>query len=198
MRQIIITKKTGYQIANPDLSVIILDENKKEFYDNTLIVPVKKFNLPKGTYFLTKGELTELTNPVSYDLALLPPADRLFYPNPRNFPIRYGINKNRCSVIWDEGYILKDMSMKAMPKYIDAFITFHEFGHQYYGSNSEPGTPDYERAESSCDTYAHNCMLRVGFTPWQVMLAENFGLPSDNWKQRKSFLNALIVKNNGQ
>jgi hypothetical protein len=177
-------RKTGFKVKDPNYPVVILDDQHNIFYDTTKILPVKKFNIPPGEYFLSKGELERLFTTVQYDLAILPIAERLLYPDPSGFEIVYGETPHKCNVLWNEKKILFDMACLSLPKYTQYFMLFHEFGHQHYDT------------EEFCDLFASNSMLKYGFTPYQIQLAKN--ILSDRAQERKDYLDYVILKQNGQ
>ena len=179
-----LSKKTGFRVENPDMPVVILDERMGTFYDTTDILPVKKFNLPPGEYYLTKGAIKPLPFPVKHTLAILPVAERLFYPDPKSFEIVYGQTPHKCNVLWDDKKILFDISCKSMPSYLQYFMLFHEFAHEHYDT------------EDFCDLYANNAMLKMGFNPSQIKAAKDYGLDERN-RERKDFMEYIILSQNG-
>jgi len=179
-----LSKKTGFRVENPDEPVVILDERMGTFYDTWNILPVKKFNLPPGDYFLTMGKITPLSSPVNHTLSILPIAERLTYPNPQNFEVVYGQTPHKCNVLWDDKKILFDISCRSLPKFMQYFMLFHEFGHEHYDT------------EEYCDLYANNAMLKYGFNPSQIKAAKDYGLDERN-RERKDFMEYIILTQNG-
>ncbi len=173
MRELNLTRKTGFEIPNVNAVVIVRDFRGKMFYNTEPILgKVKQFNLPKGKYFIDSGSIKELPAPVNYPLFKLPTFERYGYPDPKTFAVEVGDNPNKCSVLWDIKTILMDKSLLeySLPE-LD-FIRFHEYSHRHY------------KTEKKADLMAVNYMLYKGYNPSQIGFSLIYSL-SDNAYTRK-------------
>lgn len=191
-RSLQVTVKTGFRITNPDVPVIIRDCRGLLFYSTELQVPrVKEFNLPPGKYLVDSGYFTTMSEPVDYALKVLPPAER-HRPIPHNFPIVWGENPNKCSIIWPrsvtglpdspkQGFILFDRSLEEyrLPELF--FILYHEYSHASY------------KTEKFCDLKAYNYMILKGYNPAQIGMSQIDSLNGPTAKRRKQFLINVIT-----
>lgn len=177
MRQLNLTKKTGFKVNDIYKPIVIRDFRGILFYTTEPFLPrVKEFNLPAGTYFVDSGYFSPMTFPVRYRYAKLPFVQRMFR-KPSNFDVKFGTNPNKCTIFWDDDYILFDNSFREKPLYELYFILFHEFGHAKY------------KTEKYADLYAANCMLGMGFNPGQAIIAPVDSLSdSDEAIDRKEYV----------
>lgn len=175
MRKLDLTKKTGFKVTDIYKPIVIRDFRGILFYSTEPMLPkVKDFNMPAGTYFVDSGYFVPMPFPVQYHYIKLPIAQRLL-KKPSNFDVRFGYNPNKCTIFWDENYILFDDSFREKPLNQLYFILFHEFGHAKYST------------EKYADLYAANCMLSMGFNIYQIGSAPVESL-SENADSRKIFL----------
>jgi len=161
LRKLSVTKKTGFKITDPSMPVIIRDNRHILFYSTESQVPnVWYFNLPAfGTYFVESGSFTPMEKPVEYEHVEIPEIQRRFLVSPYNFKIVWGINPNKCSIMWNRKTILFDSQFKDKPLTQVFFILYHEFAHLY------------SKDESICDHISSNYMKEKGFNPSQISSA---------------------------
>lgn len=186
-----LSRKSGFQVIDPAIPVIIRDSKGIPFYDTTDLLPrVQRFNLPAGSYLVdTEENIADLPYTVKYRHILMPAIQRT-YPSPVNFEIKYGDNPNKCSILWDQGIIFFDSSFQNRPLPEVDFILGHEFGHQFYGGFDKETQPDkYDRAEMYCDWFSANRMNRIGYNPSQIGLA-----PIDSLSDRSDYRKNAIVQ----
>lgn len=176
MRRLNVTKKTGYIVKDIFSAVVIRDCRGILFYSTEPLLPkVTEFNLPAGLYFVDSGTFVEATMPKKYDYPELPKRQRFFFPNPKDFDIRFAPNPNKCTVSWDKKIITFDPSFIDKPLPQLDFIIYHEYGHRLYST------------EKYCDLYATYCMLKIGYNPSQIGYAQIDSL-SDAQDKRKNFI----------
>lgn len=182
MRKLVVTKKTGFKVTIPNIPVIIRDFRGVIFYTTEPLLPsVKKFNLPKGVYFVDSGYFTPMERPRKYKILPLPPPQRN-YPKPFKFKVLFGNNPNKCSIIWDLKTILFDRQFLEKPKFVLDFILFHEFGHALYLS------------EHLADRLSANYMFIRGYNPSQIGTAPFISLSERQIGRKKFMVNGLIKK----
>jgi hypothetical protein len=171
-------KKTGF--LNPSgHTVIILDKRGKIFYSTLwLKKPVKRFNLPEGTYILQEGEILKRNRPVKYKLKKLPKPERFI--NIKTFKILFGDNINKCTINYKNKTITFDRSFLNAPLYVVFFIYWHEMGHLLYAT------------EHKADSYAVNRMLINGYNPSQIGLAPFESLSSKQFERKNKVVNTTI------
>jgi hypothetical protein len=180
MKKFILSKKAGIKILRSP--VVILDENKRIFYDSGKVNKnVRYFNLPAGSYYLDSGKISQGTF-VSYGLFKLPKPERKNRENPTKFKIKIGDNPNKCHIDWNKKEILFDKDLMSKPKQELMFMLYHEHGHAFYTT------------EKYCDLYAANCMLKKGYNPSQIGMSSINGL-SSNQMDRKEYLVNKIIEN---
>jgi hypothetical protein len=164
LKTIYIDKLTGFKTS---------DKNIKVFYKNGMPFYLKpnekgkevKFNLLSGIYN-TDNNLIKLNLPVKYQLPVLPKIERkIELPNTIN--VSYGENPNKCSVWLKQGQVLLDNSFKKYPQFVRLFILYHEAGHYFY------------KTESKCDKFASHYMLKLGYNPSQIVLANKTTITSE-------------------
>lgn len=175
-----VPKKSGFRIlVNP---IRILDFRKKLFYDNSLVNNPKTFNLPAGKYYLVKGSFVRLKNPVNYQLPSLPKRERMFYPNPYNFAVKFAKNPNKASIYWDKGVIVFDnaFKQKSLPELF--FVLYHEYGHKLYTT------------EKFADLFAIREMLKKGFNPSQIGMVPITTLSGQQFPRMKFVVDNLTKK----
>lgn len=169
--QVSISGKRGFYAPNVKVYTV---RDGVLFYDNTTLVNSNgKFNLPKGDYIFTKRPRM-LSLPLKYKIPKLPKKERSI--KRKNYKVKYGTNDAKCTVDHLRGVILMDESFLRKPKYIRAYIIGHEYGHRHYYT------------ESKCDAYAEVKMLREGYNPSQILLANTQTIENDvdNIRQKKS------------
>jgi len=178
---IILNRKTGFESLEPKKPIIIRDFRGRIFYDTSeLEKPVKRFNIPEGKYSIDSGTLKRLKEPVKFSLSPLPLPERI-YPSPYKFKILFGVNPNKCSIIWKKRTILFDNSFKSAPLPSIFFILYHEYGHQLY------------KTEKYADLFSTNEMLKKGFNNSQIGKAPIVSLSSKQI-DRKKFITGHILK----
>jgi hypothetical protein len=125
------------------------------------------FTLPPGKYRIDGGYLL---GPME-----IRPRERttpnLRYPLPRRVRMAFGDNPNKASIDLKRGVILCDHSLRALPSFALTFVLFHEIGHYFY------------QDEESCDEYATDQMLAMGYNPSQVYAAAAFTMNAANGRQ---------------
>lgn len=171
---------TGFKNVAPEIPVIIRDYRGVMFYDTTgLKKLVKCFNLPAGKYIVESGKFAPLKNPVPVKLTKLPAPERN-YPKPFNFKILFGVNPNKCSIIWRKKTILFDNSLFNSPLPELYFILFHEYGHQLY------------HTEKFADLFSTNYMKKRGYNDSQIGLAQINSLSTSQIKRKKFIIKNII------
>lgn len=165
-----VKNKTGFVTNERDL--LILDKSKIPFYYRNGLTGNYRFNLPVGTYY-TKSKITKLQKPCYYTTPGLKPA-YYFKPFPKRFHIIYMTNPNKCSVDLNRAVIIFDKSFKKSPRFIKDFIKFHELGHYRY-------TGKGQTSEKDCDNFAAYCMIRIGYNPSQISVANKYTLGNDHY-----------------
>lgn len=184
MTKLTVDEKTGFRIRDPYTPVIIRDFRGILFYSTEDQMPkVKEFNLPPGEYFVESGKFTQMAAPVKYRLLPIPFPER-FFDDPGNFEVRFGDNPHKCTISFGGRWILFDESFKEKPIPQIWHTLYHEFGHAKY------------KTEKYADTYAHNCMLKKGFNPYQISRAHIMSL-SAAALERKVYNAELMIKSNG-
>lgn len=182
MRKLSVPVKSGFRITKPEIPVNIRDCRGLMFYTTEYLVPkVKEFNLPPGDYLVDGGYFTQMGEPIEYPLKKLPPHERE-RAKPHNFRIDWGINPNKCSIIWNEKRILFDNSLQDFTLPELYFILYHEYSHANY------------QTEKFCDLKAYNYMILKGFNPAQIGMSQIDSL-SDKQYKRKAFLTNIITSN---
>lgn len=170
MRKILLQKKTGFDIINPNREVVIRDVRGRIFYSTESLLPrTKNFNLPSNIpLFVEKGHFRDRKYPVKYNLVSLPKRERYSKPDPSKFKVIYKYNPNTCTINWRKKQITFDDSILELAIPYQTFILYHEFGHKYYST------------EEHADRYARNCMIKRGFNPSQILLAPYYTLNENN------------------
>lgn len=180
MRRIFLPVKSGFEVIDKTLPIVIRDNRGLSFYDTNPIVPkVENFNLPQGEYLIDSGRFRRLPAPINYPLFKLPPPE-VFRPKPYRFKVMFGENPNKCSIFWKKKTILFDNQFKEVTKPEFDFIKFHEFGHSRY------------LTEKFCDLMAANFMLVKGYNPSQIGLAPIVTLSDNNFERKKYLVNKII------
>jgi hypothetical protein len=176
--------KRGFEIVNKFRPVILLDRDGKPFYSTVELLKqnrfIKAFNVPPDIELkMATGDIVQI-KPIKYRLKSLPFRQRFEMPNPRKFNVEFGVNPNKCSVLWDLREIFWDENFfdsLTIPERF--FILFHEYGHQYYVT------------EKYCDLYAYNEMLKYGFNETQAGMSQIKTLGDYN-NDRKDFVISKI------
>jgi hypothetical protein len=163
-----VKRKTGF-VTN-DRTVKILDRDGLPFYYMENVGPNFKFNLPPGEFF-TDNKLTELMVPVTYTM---PPLKRRynFMLAPKRFRYIYANNPNKCSVDLLRGLVIFDKSFEGFPRFVKAYIKYHELGHYRYSGKGQV-------SEKDCDDFSFNCMIKAGYNPAQVVTASEYTLENN-------------------
>lgn len=167
-------KKTGY--ISQDAKIRIYDHRNRPFYFKRVNNGFICFNLPKGVYY-TNNAIKELAKPVVYSLPEIPQPNRYKKLPEKPFKIRFGVNPNKCSVLFMKNEIFFDNQFKQYPKGFIEFIIRHEYGHFLYGGFAR-GSAEYDKAEANCDTLARRLMLIEGYNPSQLDIITRLTLSS--------------------
>jgi hypothetical protein len=139
----------------------------------------RRFNLPIGEYE-TENDLIQSYFKPSKHINLPPPEVKRELAF--NYPIIYGVNKNKASIFFDKKIILIDSSFKNLPKYCYRFVINHEYGHSIY------------KKEINADLYAMIRMLKEGFNKSQIRNAINMSLTKPHSIIRKKIMNFQTSK----
>lgn len=154
--RILISDKTGFRNINGN-PVVILDKRGVKFYDTRDTDHIVwEFNLPAGEYYLERGKISEMPEPVQYDLMPMPKPERNKNGDPSLFRIEFTNNPNKCSIDWKARKIYFDEQFRNAPLPAVMFMLYHEHGHKHYVT------------EAICDRFAANKMLDSGYNPSQV------------------------------
>jgi hypothetical protein len=124
------------------------------------------FNLPAGSYSVTKGQISALEEPVYYEPLQLaiptkPPINRKVNIKPRHssepqkMDIDYQNDDMRINPEWE--------ATLTTPEY--EFATRHECGHYFYHAD--------DAGQYNCDRMAADSMLEDGFNPDQIRKASH-------------------------
>ncbi len=175
-----VKKKTGFKIIDLFTPVVILDSRNKPFYDTTNRLPrVTQFNLPPGKYNVDNGKFLPLEKPVKFKLPKLPEPQR-HYEFPFHFRNVTGDNPNKCSIYWNKGIILWDITMLDLTLPELYFILYHEFSHARYED------------EDLADLGAAYIMLRKGFNPSQVVRSPITSLSGASFSRKMKLYNRML------
>ncbi len=194
MYKVTVTKKTGFRIADPSKPVVIRDNRHILFYSTESQTPkINCFNLPGfGTFWIEEGNIKPLEKPIHYPHAKIISSLERVRENPFDFAIEFGINKNKCTIKWDEKEILFDSSFLEKPLPDVFFILGHEYGHAFkvpyeIASNEarKKGMTIEQYYESVCDEISGNYMKTLGFNPSQICKAP-FDALSERQELRKT------------
>lgn len=178
-QRIILRDKTGFRNINGN-PIVIYDKRGVIFYDTRdLENIVWEFNLPAGEYYLERGKISEMMEPVQYELMPMPKPERNRRGDPTLFRIEFTENKYKCTVDWKARKIIFDNQFKNAPLPAVMFILYHEHAHKHY------------ETEAICDRYAANKMLDAGYNPSQI--GESVLTLSDkNFPRKEYLINSLI------
>lgn len=185
MRNLHLSKKTGFDIVDPYTPVNIRDYRGILFYTTEPLLPrVEHFNLPAGDYIVDSGSFRQRIFPNDFKKSVLPFPQR-FYPSTDNFNVRFANNPNKCTVSWANKEIVFDNAFREKPLPQIDFILFHEEGHERY------------KTEKYADLYAANRMIDKGYNDSQIGLAPVNTL-SDAAYERKDYIVNRIINRNRQ
>jgi hypothetical protein len=184
MYDLVLEKKTGFMSTMP---FEIFDNKGILFYDSTFTKHIAegrpvRFNLPIGIYTYN-GNFIKLESPIPVLNITLPLRERNIDTG-RKYKIKWGENKNKCTIFYKEATILFDNSLLTLPLYVRYGIYYHELGHLYY------------KTEYKADFYGAKRMLELGFNPSQVGRVLLVGL-SDKSRERKEKMIKMLTKNIG-
>lgn len=173
---------------NPEIPLIIKDERGILFYSNEgFNRPIKQINLPPfHKLYLEKGTLGKLKHPISYKKIPNRRPIRKLKKNPENFKVIYSENPHKCTVDWSREMMIFDKSFleKSIPE--NVWILFHEYGHRYFNRTTED--------EMSCDIFAANKMLEVGYNPEQIGRAILGTISNRNIERKRNLILNLIER----
>lgn len=179
MRKLTLTKKTGFRNIDPYIPVNIRDFRGLLFYSTESILPVEKFNLPAGEYFIDSGNFKPMKKPVFFKLNKMPKPERYLKP-PFDFRITFEPNPNKCTIYWLLKKIVFDPALKEKTIPEIWFILFHEYAHSLY------------KSEHLADLMSANLMKVRGFNPSQIGSAPITALSSQQWERKKFLVDSLI------
>jgi len=159
------------------MQVIKIDEKQGFYTDGPVEIYDKRgiflrygkptyFNLPEGTYSVTKGIISALEEPVYYEplhlaMATKPPLTRKVNVRTRHsnetekMDIDYQNDDMRINPQWE--------ATLTTPEY--EFATRHECGHYFYHAD--------DQGQYNCDLMAADSMLQDGFNPDQIRKASH-------------------------
>jgi hypothetical protein len=163
-----VKRKTG--ILTNDQNVCIFDRDGLPFYNMQNVGPKFTFNLPRGEYY-SNNNLIELSKPLNYTMPELKRRYN-FMVAPRKFRYVYANNPNKCSVDLLRGLVIFDHSFKDFPRFIKAYIKYHELGHYRYSGKGQV-------SEKDCDDFSFICMIKAGYNPAQVVTASEYTLENN-------------------
>jgi hypothetical protein len=157
MRPLLLDKKSGFRSTMP---FTIYDPRGIVFYSSDFTHHIAdgqplNFNVIAGS-FNYDGNFIKLESPVPTKNISVPLKERNM--NMQRYEIIFGANPNKCTIFYDEGYILFDTSFENAPLYIKYTIYFHELSHHWYIT------------ESKADLYATKKLLELGFNPSQIQM----------------------------
>lgn len=178
--RLLLDRKTGFRnvSGNP---IEITDRCGRPFYNTSgLENRIWTFNLPPGEYYVKRGKIQAMPQPVSYELTPLPPPERTKRANPEYFHIQTADNPRLCTVDWNNKTITFDTKLCELPTPCLIFILFHEYGHRYY------------QTEEYCDIYASNRMLESGYNPEQIAAAHIEALSSKQVDRKSKVVDAML------
>jgi hypothetical protein len=155
MNKLILEKKKGFRSTMP---FTIYDPRGVIFYSSEFTHHIAdglplEFNVIAGS-FTYDGNFVKLDFPVMTKNIAMPLKERNM--KMQRYDIVFGENPNKCTIFYDEGYILFDTSFENKPLYVKYVIYFHELAHHWYIT------------ESKADLYAAKKLLELGFNPSQI------------------------------
>jgi len=156
MRRLFVDRKSGFDVKDTMIPIVIRDSRGISFYDTNGLGDVTKFNMPPGEYFVDSGNFVKSSTVRIFPSIRLPFRERFLFPNPENFAIVFANNPNKCTVNWSARVITFDNSFHERPLPQIWMIFYHECGHRLYST------------EEYCDLYAAKCMLHDGYNPSQI------------------------------
>ena len=177
MYKIIVNKKTGFRIIDPSKPVVIRDNRGLLFYSTESQTPkVNCFNLPDfGTFYIEQGQIKPLEKPIKYPYAELPSTIEKTKESPFDFVVEFGINPNKCTIMWEEKKILYDSVFLERPLPQVFALLYHEYGHAFKVPYATAVLEAHKRGmtlsqytESVCDELSGNYMKAKGFNPSQI------------------------------
>lgn len=175
MRRLFVDRKSGFDVKDTMIPIVIRDNRGISFYDTNGLDNVTKFNMPPGEYYVDSGNFVKSATVKTFPHISLPFRERFFFPNPEKFHIVFANNPNKCTVNWSAGIITFDVSFSESPLPQIWMIFYHECGHRLY------------KTEKYCDRYAAKCMIKDGYNPSQIGYAVIDSL-SDRQDPRKEFV----------
>lgn len=183
MRDLRLEEKTGFSSLLP---FVVYESGGQVFYSSEFTTHIAEgrrleFNLPAGNYRYD-GQFIKLPHPVRIMNITLPQKERNIQK--KKYEIRFGSNKNKCTIFYDEGLILFDDSFRSKPMYIKEAIYAHELGHHWY------------RTEWKADLYAARYMLQRGYNPSQIGLASVESLTDKPESYERKMRTVHLLTNN--
>lgn len=145
--------------------VKILDQKGNLFYGHPNKEGSILFNLPVGT-FRSVNEISDTGYFKPYPVAPLPYVDYSIIP--KDYLLRSTKNKNKATIIpgVDFFYSFIDPSIaNHIYKPCLYFVLGHEIHHYFFHDKTE-------ESENLCDVGSYNLMMRNGFNPLQVEIAQ--------------------------
>jgi len=183
MNNLILEEKTGFSTIMP---FDIYETSGQLFYSSDFTTHIEEgrrleFNLPAGEYKYN-GSFIKLDSAVPTTSIILPLPERNI--TKKRYNIKFGENKNKCTIFYDQGLILFDNSFKDKPLYVKYCIYYHELGHHWYSS------------EYKADLYSAKKLLDKGFNPSQIGKAVLDSLSEKSFNRKMKIVNVL-TKNLG-
>lgn len=183
MKDLILEKKTGFLTSVPfeiydSRGILFYSSNFTQHIDRGFTL---KFNMPPGKYKYN-GSFVKLDKPLDFNNLLinnvgLPPKQRDY--NLKNYKIVFRPNKNKCSIFYNAGLIIFDISFKKEPLYKNFAIYFHEIGHHFY------------KDEKYADWFATKKMLNYGFNPSQIKMTALTSLSEKSIDRKEAIFDML-------
>lgn len=195
MRPLNLITKAGFYIRDAYKPINIRDSKGRLFYSTEATLPrIREFNLPGskntkpgielGNYFVESGNFFMMDKPVNYPLIPMPQPER-YLSSPFDFAIKFEPNPSKCTISWKDKAIIFDVAFLEfeLPKLY--YTLYHEYGHQFFGTNKKLDTPEYLYSEKMADRLASNYMLVKGFNPEQIGDAHVRTLGQSQWERKK-------------
>lgn len=183
--EIKVKRKTLFFFPNFKNDLLNIYDNKGVlFYSSDFVSNfLGYFYLPSGTY-TANHYFKQVNGKLQQPKIKLPKRERDFKHNFKEFKILFGINKHKCTIDHDEKTILFDNSFLDAPKYVLAFILYHEQGHNFY------------ETEWKADLFSVAKMLKEGYNISQIIKAP-FTLSEKQENRKLKILQHFENLNNG-
>ena len=180
-----IYKPCGVEIAKEDSRALrVYDSRGRLFYMFPISSSAYTFNLPRGVFYI---------NVPCKLVPLLTFYKKIHFEKTHNFSSvkriveRFDVNPNKCSIFFKKGIVVWDWDFyTSLTRCERAFILMHERGHYFYKGKGL-------KSEIACDIYAAKKLLKKGFNPSQIAMAQHNSLSATETtkKRMKELLNKL-------